>query len=63
MKIKILSKYDVAKNLLNIINNAQTYNKNTSPKALQIASTNIPQCKKTNLQTDTFIKQTKKEVK
>lgn len=62
MKIKILSKYDVAKNLLNIINNTKTYNKNTSETALHIANTDIPQYKKQNLQTDTFRKQSKKEV-
>ncbi len=63
MKIRILSNYDIAKNLLNIINNAENLK---NPKPLQglrcsIAS-DVSNLSKNANSCDTFIKQSEKEI-
>lgn len=63
MKIRFLSNYDIAKNLLNIINGADYSNSKRTAQAVQksmVAS--VPNMSKNISNSDTFVKQANKEI-
>ena len=63
MKIRFLSNYDIAKNLLNIIEGADQYN---SKKLVQTVQnrvvSSIPNLSKNSNNCDTFVKQSEKGI-
>lgn len=62
MKIKFLSNYDKAKNLLKIISDASNNSRNSS-KVLNRVNTNIPAYKKNSTTFDTFVSSKEKAAK
>ncbi len=64
MKIRMMSTYDVAKNLLEIIKSAPVESsKGKFDVAKKIATTEIPMYQKAVKAVDTFVKQSEKDVK
>lgn len=63
MKIRFLSNYDIAKNLLNIINSADYLNSKKSVQVMQSGmASSVPNMSKNISNSDTFVKQANKEI-